>query len=374
VSEAAARIRRAIGERGPITFAEFMEHALYGPGGFYEEPPIGADGHFVTSPHVHPIFAELLLRGLVELWEELGRPDPLTLVEVGAGDGTLARDLLRLAGEREHPRIDYVAVDRSRGSRVALAEVTGRVEEGLRGVGTLDGAVVFANELLDNLPFRRVRRTGGRLEEVRVGLEDARFVEVLAPCDPELASSIAGLQESGEITVPVGAFRFVDDLAATLLRGFALLIDYGSEGGPAGEVHGYRGHVVQEDVLRDPGSADITAGVDLGAIAGRAEEKGLRSIGLSSQREALFSLGFGEWSASQRDRQSRLISGGAGAAATRVWQGLHRASFLADPAALGRLRWLVLGTPRLGPPVFLTDPGPATDRRTDRPSFDPGTG
>jgi SAM-dependent MidA family methyltransferase len=188
-----------------------------------------------------------------------------------------------------------------------------------------------------------------------------------------MASSVAGLHEGGEITVPVGAFRFVDDLAATLRRGFALLIDYGSEGGPAGEVHGYRGHLVQEDVLRDPGSADITAGVDLGAIAGRAEQQGLRSIGLSSQRDALLALGFGQWSASQRDRQSRLISSGEGAAATRVWQGLHRASFLADPAALGRLRWLVLGTPRLSAPAFLADPGP-TDRRIGQPSLNRGTG
>ena len=55
---AAEEIREAIRDHGPIAFDEFMELALYGPGGFYEEPPVGADGDFVTSPHVHEVFAE----------------------------------------------------------------------------------------------------------------------------------------------------------------------------------------------------------------------------------------------------------------------------------------------------------------------------
>ncbi|MEW6060061.1 MAG: SAM-dependent methyltransferase, partial [Actinomycetota bacterium] len=96
----AAQIRDAIRDHGPITFAEFMERALYGPGGFYERPPVGREGHFVTSPHVHPIFAELLMCAFSELWADLGRPDPFPVVEVGAGDGTFALDLVRLAAER----------------------------------------------------------------------------------------------------------------------------------------------------------------------------------------------------------------------------------------------------------------------------------
>ena len=54
-------IRDAIRDHGPITFAEFMQHALYGPGGFYEDPPVGTHGDFVTSPHVHPVFGALVM-------------------------------------------------------------------------------------------------------------------------------------------------------------------------------------------------------------------------------------------------------------------------------------------------------------------------
>src|SRR3990172_12872436 len=87
-------VRRAIEARGPISFAEFMEIALYGPGGFYERPPIGERGHFVTSPHVHPVFAELLANALESFWEALERPAPFRLLEAGAGGGTLASRIL----------------------------------------------------------------------------------------------------------------------------------------------------------------------------------------------------------------------------------------------------------------------------------------
>ena len=86
-----ARVVSAIEDHGPISFAEYMEIALYARGGFYDAPPVGTAGHFVTSPHIHPLFGELLARGLRGLWERLGRPDPFRVVEAGAGDGTLAR-------------------------------------------------------------------------------------------------------------------------------------------------------------------------------------------------------------------------------------------------------------------------------------------
>jgi SAM-dependent MidA family methyltransferase len=355
--DVAARIRRAIEERGPITFAEFMDLALYGPGGFYDRPPVGREGHYMTSPHVHPLFAELLLRALMDLWDRLGRPEPLTLVEVGAGDGTLAADLLRLLGEREGPLVDYMAVERSPGARARLPELAVGVEEIVHDLEPLDPGIVFANELLDNLPFRRVRGTVGGVVEVGIGNVPDGFMEVGIPCDGEIAELVAeqapALAPGEEAIVPIGALGFVDDLAATLQRGYALLIDYGSARGPTGEVHGYRDHGVVADILRDPGSADITAGVDLGAIARRAETRGLRSLGLTSQGDALRALGFAEWNATQRARQGELLAEGHGGLATRVWEGRSRASLLVDPGGLGRLKWLLLATEGLPAPGWL---------------------
>jgi SAM-dependent MidA family methyltransferase len=373
------RIADAIVHHGPISFAEFMELALYGPGGFYDVPPVGPEpeSHFVTSPHVHPVFGELLADAIRSLWEQLGRPVPLRVVEVGAGDGTLARQLL---GRLDEVEPNYVAVERSAGARAALSSAPIRVVETLEELGPLRDAVVVANELLDTLPFRRVRMRRDGPVEVRVELDgEGRPTETEVPW-AELSSSVPnGLQLGREGSVPEGALEFIDSLGSALEHGYALLIDYGAAGRPGtygaddpsppvndgGEVHGYRAHRLIEDVLADPGSADITAGVDFRALAARAMQRGLRVDGLPTQREALVALGFGSWIRSELARQGELLSGGAGLDAVRAWSGRSRATLLADPSGLGRLRWLMVGTSGTSPQAWLHRLGP--DHDTDPP-------
>ncbi|MGE5227634.1 MAG: SAM-dependent methyltransferase, partial [Planctomycetaceae bacterium] len=147
---AADELRTRIRARGPISFAEFMEVALYGPDGFYADPPVGVGGHFVTSPHVHPIFAELLASAIASSWSEMGEAGKPRVIEVGAGDGTLAAQLAPHVGA-------YVAVERSAAGRQALAERGIEAVEDLADLSDGGTAVIVANELLDNLPFDRVR-------------------------------------------------------------------------------------------------------------------------------------------------------------------------------------------------------------------------
>jgi SAM-dependent MidA family methyltransferase len=348
--EVAERIRRRIRERGPITFAEFMDEALYGPGGFYERPPVGPKGDFVTSPHVHPVFSRLVGVALEEMWTALGRPAPYRLVEVGAGDGTLARELLDGFG-RGGIDVEYSAVEVGAGAREALAAVTPNVAARLAGLSPLDPGVVFANELLDDLPFRRVRRRGDAVVEIRIGLDGDRFAEVEAAFDGE--SGPDEVDRADEAVVPTGAFAFVDELARSLARGYALLIDYGSDDGPAGQVHGYRGHRLLEDVLDDPGSADVTAGVDFAAVARRAREAGLASFETVSQQSALVALGYAEWMRAELEHQGELMKAARGLESVRTWGGRSRARLLVDPTGLGRFRWLVLATPDLPEPGWL---------------------
>ena len=336
-----AAIARAIDDEGPITFARFMELALYGPGGFYDTLPVGPDLHFVTGPHVHPVFGELLARAFRELWTGLGSPRPLHVSEVGAGDGTFARSLLATA--KEIP-VRYRAIDRSPGARSALATIEG-VEVGDRIAAPVD--LLFANELLDNLPFRLLR--GDR--EVRVGREGDRSVEVLVPADEEGIRGFASGDE--ERVVPVGAFGFIDEIAEVIERGFVLLIDYGALGGAGGPVHGYRGHTVVEDVLAAPGTADITAGVDFELVAARAEQRGLTAFPTVTQRDALLALGLGKWLRDELRSQQASLLAEQGRQAVATWSGRSRATLLIDPGALGRLRWLLLATEGLDPPAWL---------------------
>lgn len=354
-SDVTERIRRRILEHGPIAFDDFMREALYGPGGFYSETPVGAHGHFVTSPHVHPMFGRLVGAALEELWVLLDHPTPLRLVEVGAGDGTLARELVGGFDRAGIPLV-YGAVEVSAGARETLAPVTPTVVQTLGELEPLAPGLVVANELLDNLPFRRVRRHGPELVEIRVGIDDEAFVEVESPLEGESLGHVElvdRVPDGRELVVPTGALSFVGELGRTLRRGYALLIDYatGERGGD--EVHGYRDHRVRSDVLREPGSADITAGVDLGAVVRRARAAGLNAFEDVSQRDALVALGLEAWLSEELAVQGGMLASARGLEAVRTFGGRGRARMLADPAGLGRLRWLVLATRGLPEPAWL---------------------
>jgi SAM-dependent MidA family methyltransferase len=338
-------IASAIRDHGPITFAEYMELALFGSGGFFEHPPIGPDGHFVTSPHVHPVFAELLARAIVDLHGRLGDPRPFRVTEVGAGDGTLARQLV---DNLEDLDVAYTAVETSPGARRALDTI-----DGIQTTRRLEGSpqLILANELMDNLPFRRLRGTTSGTKEVMVGLDGDRFVEHLG--DPSPGDDVA-LGDGEEAVLPEGALLSIEEIAARLAHpGYVLLIDYGGVGEPGGPPHGYRDHRPVEDLLDRPGSTDITSGLDFELIGAHAEKQGLIAFPSVTQRHALTALGFDSWVHEQLRRQAELLTRREGLDAVRAWSGRSRATLLVDPSALGRLRWLLLATPGLQAPSWI---------------------
>ena len=365
MSEAvAAVIREAIEDHGPIGFDEFMELALYGPGGFFESPPVGADRHFVTSPHVHPfVFSHCLRDALLDAWHALGEPDPFAIVELGAGDGTLAASLLDAFAELPAPRVVYRAVEISPGAREALGErgldAVARVED----LEPFEG-VAFANELLDNLPFLWARGTHDGVVEVKVGLQDGRLAEI------ETAWARDGmpprvLDAAVETAVPIGSFATIDALAAAIRRGAVLLIDYGKAAGPVGAPRGYREHRLVPDLLAHPGDTDVTAGVDFERVAAHARGLGLRTFGPVSQADALRALGHGRWERTMREIPSMLQRTGRGAEAVRVWDARSRAGLLADPSGFGGFWWLVLATEGVAAPGWLERSATALTERED---------
>jgi SAM-dependent MidA family methyltransferase len=370
-----AALLEAIAEQGPITFARFMEIALYGPHGYYERPPIGPDGDFVTSPHVHPVFGQLLAEAIRGLWEAFDEGTQPQLLEVGAGDGTLLREVTAALDDTGNHRI--TAIERSSGAREALAsldeiEVLTGIDRAIeQDVFARGPGVMLVHEVLDNLPFRRVTWSPGDPTEVRIDGIDGRLVEVMAPLDEELRIDLertigpnaTALSEGGEIVVPTGAMSFMDTVATAISGAgnepgssppwYILAVDYGTERGRAGEVHGYRGQRVVEDLLMNAGASDITAGVAFEVLGWAAERGGMTAFPTVSQREALMSLGFETWLRSALERQADLLNTGRGSHAVRMWSRRTRAMMLIDPAGLGRFRWFVAGTPGLPAPHWL---------------------
>ena len=336
------RIRAEIEASGPIGFDRFMELALYEPDGYYARPPIGPGGDFVTSPHVHPVFGRLLARGVRELFDHLGGPDPFRLLEIGGGDGTLARQLLEHLSDLP---LSFTALEASAGARELLRAIPGIH---VADTSPDDPHVVLGHEVLDNLPFRLVHGPS----EVRVGVRGDRFVRVTVPLEEGLAAAAGPGIHAEERAVPTGALRLIDELSRSLRRGYALFVDYG-HADAGGAVHGYRDHRLIEDVLAEPGTADITAGVDFGLLAGAASARGLRAFPTVRQLRALSILGFGDWMRDELAAQGSLLNRGEGMEAVRRWAGRGSASILVDAGKLGRLRWFCLASPDLPRPSFL---------------------
>lgn len=304
------RLVQRIRAHGPITFAAFMEAALYDPEhGYYPaRAAIGWEGDYFTSGDLGPAFGRALSRVAADCWVALGRPASWDLIEAGAGRGIVLRDLLG-ALERERP-------DAARGARPAIVEVSRRLRgqqavalEGrdLRWAATAHAlapirGLIFANEVLDSFPVHVLARTHEGLREVYVDERDGELVEALKPIsDPNLRWRVPeALPAGGRWEVSPAAESWVASIGAALVSGYLLLIDYGDDEAGllarqgSGTLRGFSRHQLIGDPLRDPGTVDVTATVNVTAIRLAAEGAGLRLVGDTTQREALLALGIRE--------------------------------------------------------------------------------
>jgi SAM-dependent MidA family methyltransferase len=272
VASAADDIRQAIvAAGGMVPFAEFQRLALYGPSGFYIRPGGGRAGRrggtFLTSPEVGPLFGAVLARYLDAQWDALDRVDPFTVVDVGAGPGTLARTILA-ARPRCLTVLRYVAVEVSAGQRqLHPPAVESRPD---LPDGPIDG-VIIANELLDNLPFRLCVFDGGWREASVAVAADGTFAEVLsAPLDPPPAVLPAGPPHGSRAPLLAGAVDWLAAARSRLRRGRLLAFDFASPTTAAlvqrpwrEWLRTYRDHDRGGHYLVDPGDQDITVEVAL---------------------------------------------------------------------------------------------------------------
>ena len=358
--ELVSRIRGEIAVNGPMTFARFMEHALYDPvGGYYrsEEARPGRAGDFLTAPETHPIFGAALARCVAEVWRRLGQPEGFALREHGAGAGTLAvaildglaREAPELASviryepiEIEPRRLEAIA------ARLEAAGHAGLLVEP-NNQGTPIVGMILANEVLDALPTHRVVARDGQVREILVGTDGGgRFVDVEAePTTPALAARLEAegieLVEGQRAEICVAVDPWVAEAAADLRQGLLLLIDYGHPATelydprrrPNGTLLAYLRQRAHHDPYRHVGRQDLTAHVDVTAVERAAARAGLTHLGTTTQAEFLVGLGTEALlQAIQADPGTTMASYLA------VRSGLMR---LLDPAATGRFRVMGFG-------------------------------
>ena len=294
---------------GWISFARYMELALHAPGlGYYSAGArkLGAGGDFVTAPESGPLFARTLARQAAQVLRE-GAPD---VMELGAGSGQLAHDLLaELLALGCLPRrylILETSAELAERQRALLARELPQLAPRICWLDAMPAAftgILIGNEVLDAMPVHVVRAGDDGIDELGVTATAGAFAWSARPA-AETILTIArklGLAPGYTTEIHPAAEAFVRTLATHFERGVALLIDYGF---PAREYYHpqrstgtfmchYRHHA-HDDPFCLVGLQDITAHVDFGALARAAAESGLDVLGYTNQAQFLINCGITE--------------------------------------------------------------------------------
>jgi SAM-dependent MidA family methyltransferase len=305
-------IRAEIGQRGPISFARFMELALYHPEhGYYASgrASIGRRGDFFTNASVGPLFGRLLAAQFAEIWEDLGRSHDFTIVEQGAHDGVFAADVLsalRQSSGECFAATSYIIVEpflvwRERQQK-CLRDFSGKISwlESIDQLAPFAG-VHFSNELFDSLPVHlivsgAVANAATDWKEKFVTAAGNNFTFMIADVSgSELPFDRLGFFPAGfETEVNVAAPKLMREIASKLSRGVILTIDYGfirAEFYSLDRSEGSLQARAKQKKLSSPfdrvGLADISAHVEWTGLAEAAQSSGAKPIGFTDQHHFL---------------------------------------------------------------------------------------
>lgn len=345
-----ARIRA----RGPMPFAAYMWHTLYHPRlGYYGSGRIrtGWKGHFVTSPELHPVFGRLWTHGFELIWQEAGRPDTFTIVEVGGGEGRFARSVLDSATGRFGDAIRYVLVERVAAvrerQRALLDDDRIAWSSSIADTPRVAAGCVFANEVLDNLPVHLAACHGPKLVEMCVGESggELRFVPMaLSTRHIEAFLSDVGvtLRDAARYEVSLAAQSFARRAAAVIDRGAVVLVDYGMTAQELAELPGgslvcYSERGVDDDPLTSPGEKDITCHANWTAVAAALRGSGCVVTPPVAQRDVLRALGATVLDGELKQRFAASAGVGRGNDAVRALSARQALAALVDPGGLGAL-------------------------------------
>jgi SAM-dependent MidA family methyltransferase len=309
-----ALIRERIRRQGPVSFAWFMEQALYHPEfGYYSsgQGQIGRRGDYFTNVSVGPLFGRMLAGQFEEMWEMLGRPGDFTIVEQGAQHGDFARDVLeavRASSPEFFSALRYWVIEPfpilETRQREVLVDFTDKLRWS-KSVSDLEQfpGVHFSNELLDALPVHLISREGYEdWKERFVDRSGDGFAFVTGPiADEKLRRHLEKVPRSGEglyeTEVNLAALEWIEGVSRKLRRGFVLAVDYGYSRAEfyaaertTGTLQCRAGHRTVSSPLLEIGRVDITAHIDWTSIAERAEQHGLTLIGFTDQHHFITGL------------------------------------------------------------------------------------
>jgi SAM-dependent MidA family methyltransferase len=358
VKELTDKICSEIARRGAISLADFMRLALYCPVyGYYEREKdiIGAGGDYYTSASTGPLFGQLLAFQFCAWFGDVAGVAgirQLEVVEAGAHDGVLARDILSWIKAQRPAMFDrfrYWIVEPSVRRQAWQRETLGKFSQAVRWVESFPGSttnascmglqtasaagmpalpgnessysVVFSNELLDAMPVHRVAWDAQKKIwfEWGVTVENERFAWQRMPLTPGLQDGksmsqrfdltddlLAVLPDGFTIEVCPEAERWWREAAKLVRSGKVVTIDYGLRADEfllphrkSGTLRAYYKHDQSDDVLSRPGEQDITAHVNFSALQAAGENMGMRTAFFATQAQFLTSVFSELWKESE---------------------------------------------------------------------------
>ena len=302
--------------KGKITFADYMELALYHPEyGYYTsgKEKIGKRGDYYTNSDVHSVFGELIARQLEQMWRLLGS-NRFTVVEIGAGKGWLCHDILNHI-KNEYPeffeKIDYKIVEISRDLIERQSDTLKGFEEKVSWESFSEDGFSFSpvegcflsNEFVDSLSVHQVIVEDNCLKEIYVTTTDGVLCEKIDELsNPELENYFKelniNLKDGQRAEVNLKALDWVKNISRCLNRGFVITIDYGhlaeefySEERCSGTLMCYFEHTTSENPYERIGNQDITSHVNFSSIIEAGIKSGLSTTGFVRQSNFLIALG-----------------------------------------------------------------------------------
>jgi len=303
---------------GRLTFADYMAACLYEPGlGYYTSPgrKVGTEGDFYTSITVHATFGRVIARQIAAMWHSMKCPSEFTLIEVGAGHGRLACDIMDfLAGQQSdcYAATKLILVEQEPSLAEAQATLLAEHRAKLSWLSPADltgfrfSGVLYSNELLDAMPVHRVLMTPEGLKEIYVTLDGETLQDQAdMPSTPALEAYLSRygipLHPGQEAEVSLSGLSWFETVASALQHGFILTIDYGwakadlySPQRNLGTLLCYYKHTVEDNPYQRLGQQDITTHINFSALIERGEELGLKSLWFGEQSRFLLSAGIVE--------------------------------------------------------------------------------
>ena len=333
------QIRSEINKQGgSLSFRKYMEMTLYEPGlGYYVagKKKLGQEGDFVTAPEVSPLFSQCVASQCSQILNQLnpgssentenntgekqGRSQQRSILELGAGSGTMAADILLYLEKKGSLPEQYFIIDLSpdlkEQQKTTLENRAPHLLSRVQWLTSLPDSftgVILGNEVLDAMPVELFQLDVKTPYQQHVAWKDEQFTLVNMPCDNSFKDYIAQLginefdtefdnHQSYLSEFNPNINHWIEQLENTLKQGAILLIDYGytrqeyyHPDRNTGTLICHYQHLVHNDFFWHPGLQDITANVDFTHVAEAADKQGLLVAGFTSQATFLAGCGLEE--------------------------------------------------------------------------------